>query len=71
VSIDCHFVLKLAEMKEGVGGFRVVVEGGHHKLFWEIECGDFPASGESEGLNPLVLYSFPKLLACLVEPLLN
>ena len=40
VRIDCHLVLKLAKMKEGVGGSRVMVEGGHHKL-QKTECGDF------------------------------
>ena len=34
VSVDCHFVLELAEM-ERVGGSRVAIEGGHHKFSQE------------------------------------
>ena len=41
LSVDCHLVLKLAEMKERVGGSQVVVKDGHHKLPQETECGDF------------------------------
>ena len=32
VSVDCHFVSELTEIKEGVRGSRVAVEGGHHKF---------------------------------------
>ena len=35
ISINGHLVLKLAKMKKGVGDFRVVIEGGHHKLSQE------------------------------------
>ena len=41
MSIDCHFILELAEMQEEIGGSRVVVEGGHHKFSQEMECSDF------------------------------
>ena len=41
VSMDCHFVSELTKMKEGVGGFRVAVEGEHHKFPRESEPGDF------------------------------
>jgi len=40
-SMDRHFVSKLVELKEGVGGSRVAVEGGHYKLLRESERGDF------------------------------
>ena len=33
MSVYCHLVLELAEMKEGVGGSRVVVEGGYHMKY--------------------------------------
>jgi len=42
MSVDRYFVLVLAEMKEGVRGSRVVVEGRHYELLWEAERGDFP-----------------------------
>ena len=32
MSINCQFVLVLAEMKEGVRGSRVVVKGQHYVL---------------------------------------
>ena len=40
MSVDHHFVLVLAEIKEGVKGSPVVVEGRHHDLFQEAERGD-------------------------------
>ena len=36
------FVLVLAEMKEGVRGFRVMVEGRYHELLRAAEHGSFP-----------------------------
>ena len=42
MSVDRHFILVLAEMKEGVKGSRVLVEGRHFKLLREAERGDFP-----------------------------
>jgi len=55
VSLDCHLILKLAEMKEGVGGSRVVVEGGitNFLVKWSVVISS--DSGESEGLS--LLYS--------------
>ena len=41
MSVDCHFVLVLAEMKEGVRGSRVVIKGRHYELFSEAKRGDF------------------------------
>ena len=41
VSINYHLVLELAEMQERIGGYRVMVEGGHHKLPREMERRDF------------------------------
>ena len=41
VIMDCRFVLKLVEMKEGVGGSRVAVEGGHHKFSRKAKRDDF------------------------------
>ena len=32
---------RTAGMQERVGGSGAVVEGGHHKLSQEMECGDF------------------------------
>jgi len=40
MSIDLYLVLELVEMQERVGGPRVVVKGGHHKLPRKMECGD-------------------------------
>ena len=41
VSIDRHFMLELAKMKEGVRGSRIVVEDRHHELPQKAEHGDF------------------------------
>ena len=41
MSVDCHFVPKLMEMKEGVGGSRVAIEGGHNEFPQKSERGDF------------------------------
>ena len=40
VGVDCHLVLVLAEMKEWVRSFQIVIKGWHHKLLWEAERGD-------------------------------
>jgi len=40
VSVDRHLTLVLAEIKEWVGGSRIVIKGWHHKLLWEAERGD-------------------------------
>jgi len=42
VGVDRHFVLVLVEMKEWVGGSRVVIKGRHHKLLWEAKRSDLP-----------------------------
>ena len=42
ISVDRHLILILAEMKEGVEGSRIVVEGRNHELPREVERGDFP-----------------------------
>ena len=40
MSVDHYFVLVLAEIKDGVKGSPVVVEGQHHDLLQEAEHGD-------------------------------
>ena len=42
MGIDRHLILALAEMKEWVGGSRVVIKGWHHELLWEAERDDLP-----------------------------
>jgi len=41
MSVDHHFVSKLAEMKKWVRRSRVAVEGGHHKFSLNPKHGDF------------------------------
>jgi len=36
------FCLEISRVKEGVRDFQVAIEGGHHKLPRDSECGDFP-----------------------------
>jgi len=38
--VECYLVLVLAEMKEWVGDFRIMIKGCHHKLLWEARSGD-------------------------------
>ena len=63
--------LVLAEMKEWVGGSRVVIKGRHHKLLREVERGDFPRQRRVGGSRPAVLHPFWKLLTRLIESLMD
>jgi len=40
IGLDCNLVLVLAEMKEWIGGSRIMIKGWHHKLLLEAEHGD-------------------------------
>jgi len=66
MSMNRHFILEPAEMKNGVGHSRVAVEGGLHKFPQESKRGDFPRQWWVGGPQPVMLHSFQRLLAHLV-----
>ena len=55
MGIDCHLILALAEMKEWVGGSRVVIKGRHHKFLRQAERGDFLQQWSARGSQPAIL----------------
>ena len=58
MSVDRHLVLVLAEMWEGVRGFRVVVKVLYHDFFEKRSVIIFFDNGESVGLIPLYFIPF-------------